>query len=91
MGFFLMALERARAAYGKPMHVSSWSRCKYWNKKVGGAALSEHLDANAVDIFCHHSLERWQMIKALMDEGFTIKVYDGWIHADLRVGNPLFL
>lgn len=47
---FMDRLNALRAEWGKPMRVTSARRCAYWNKLVGGAAHSYHLDGRAVDI-----------------------------------------
>lgn len=43
-------LEPLRVAYGMPMRVTSGFRCKALNKAVGGAATSQHVTGEAVDI-----------------------------------------
>lgn len=43
-------LEPLRAAYGKPIRVTSGLRVKKLNKAVGGAANSQHLYGQAADI-----------------------------------------
>ena len=39
-----------REAYGKPIIVTSGSRCEKLNKAVGGAASSQHVKGEAADI-----------------------------------------
>ena len=43
-------MQELRDWYGKPLHVSSWYRESAYNKSVGGASNSCHLDARATDI-----------------------------------------
>ena len=43
-------LEPLRAAYGKPITVSSGYRCEKLNKAVGGVANSAHLRGDAADL-----------------------------------------
>ena len=43
-------LEPLRAAYGKPITVSSGYRCEKLNKSVGGVSTSAHLIGYAVDL-----------------------------------------
>lgn len=46
----LGALERLRAAVGKPLRIVSGYRCPVWNARVGGIRSSRHLRGDAVDI-----------------------------------------
>lgn len=47
----LLLLERIRKAAGdKPVTVTSGYRCPAWNRKSGGALLSQHLYGRAADI-----------------------------------------
>lgn len=43
-------LDPLRAAYGKPIIVTSGYRCQKLNKAVGGAASSQHVSGQAADI-----------------------------------------
>ena len=43
-------MQELRDYYGKPMIVSSWYRTPSFNKKIGGASNSAHLDGRATDI-----------------------------------------
>lgn len=45
----LTSLNKFRAAYGKPMHVSSGYRPGKYNKAAGGAINSSHLTCEACD------------------------------------------
>lgn len=44
------ALEALRGYYDRPIVVLSGYRTPYWNKKVGGARQSQHLEGKASDI-----------------------------------------
>jgi hypothetical protein len=88
---FLHYFQLSRVDYNRPMIINSWSRCRYYNERIGGAVLSEHLDGNAVDIKAIDSVERWLMVQSLMKYGFTVIVYSTWIHADRRPGKPILL
>lgn len=46
----VQALERLRAAVGRPLVVVSGHRCARWNRKVGGIKTSQHLIGRAADI-----------------------------------------
>lgn len=43
-------LERLRNHYGAPVRINSACRCKIYNKSVGGASGSRHLEGIAADI-----------------------------------------
>ena len=47
---FLIKLQRLRDLWGKPLVITSGSRCKSWNAKVLGSPVSQHLLGKAVDI-----------------------------------------
>lgn len=44
-------MDKIRAAYGKPITITSGVRCKDYNKKVGGISTSEHLNGKAADFY----------------------------------------
>jgi len=81
---FLTALEVVRKACRFKFIINSWARCKFWNKKQGGAASSYHLQALAVDISCTNSAHRAKIVYELLKHGFSVVVYSRWIHADRR-------
>jgi len=43
-------LERVRAHFNAPIHLTSGNRCPAYNAKVGGAKSSQHLLSRAADI-----------------------------------------
>ena len=47
---FMEKICLIREELGEPMFVSSFYRCKEYNKKIGGAPKSAHLDGKAMDI-----------------------------------------
>jgi len=48
-GKLVVLMNRVREKFGEPIIVTSGSRCKKHNKKVGGSATSSHLDGLAMD------------------------------------------
>ena len=79
---FMDALQSARNALGRPMHILSAHRCSLHNARVGGAPLSQHLRL-AVDVSLHGH-DRHALHDALRMAGFTgFGFYTTFIHADL--------
>lgn len=80
-------LENIREHFGgKPIIISSWCRCPYWNKRVGGASRSYHMRGWAVD-FNVKGLPPRQVQAELLAMRETLKVggigaYHSWSHAD---------
>lgn len=85
-------LTHIRLAAGVPLAVISGYRTKAWNDRVGGAAGSAHLTAEAADvrpgrgmspdelhtlILAHHKQGRLPLIGGL-------GLYKTWVHVDVR-------
>lgn len=66
-GAFIYKLELLRVRWGKPMTPTSGARCKWHNKKEGGAPRSQHLSGNAVDFYLTSAAERDALV-ALAEE-----------------------
>jgi len=77
-------LNAARCRFGKPIVITSGFRCKAHNETVGGSPTSSHLKGLAVDIACDNSLDRFELLSALLGVGFQrIGVAKTFIHVDL--------
>jgi len=88
----IKTLDLARDIYGSPMIINSGFRTIEHNKKVGGSKNSSHLLGLAVDIRCTNSHQRFLMLEALMDAGFTrIGIADTFIHVDVDTEKPELL
>jgi zinc D-Ala-D-Ala carboxypeptidase len=75
-------LERLRALCGgRPLTIVSGHRCAWWNHRVGGAPLSQHVAGAAADL-----PRRYARFADAHTAGFTgIGLADGWaIHVDVR-------
>lgn len=82
-------LDMAREQAGVPFTITSGKREPKSNIEAGGVGDSSHLKGLAVDLRCSNSLDRYQMIKALLLVGFQrIGVYDQHIHCDLDTTLP---
>lgn len=87
-------LQRIRDHYGKPVSISSAYRTEAYNKRIGGAARSQHLYGTAADIRIAgvdpRDLARW--IEEEINPG-GLGLYDyapgdksGFVHVDTRQG-----
>lgn len=83
-------LEALRGSFQSPIIINSAFRTSAYNKKVGGAAASQHLSCNAVDINVKGQLPSsvfhriiWLMTMGVMEKGAVI-LYDGFVHYDRR-------
>jgi len=86
---FLSMLDEARDCAGIPFVISSGFRTVAHNReliKLGYSASknSSHLLGLAADIKVHDSRERWIILDALLETGFTrIGIGQGFIHCDI--------
>ena len=81
----LMAmLDMARGKAGIPFDITCGFRTPEQNAKLANSVSdSAHLTGHAVDMACDDATERFKMVKALLDVGFTrIGIYAAHIHAD---------
>ena len=82
---FMEKLQNLRDQWGKPLQPTSASRCKYWNKIVGGSPKSQHVNANAADFWFYDNDELLHFMEMAIDCGFK---GIGWgknkIHIDDR-------
>jgi len=82
-------LDRARGLANTPFFLNSTVRTKEKNEAVGGVENSEHLTGESVDIRCRNSAERFAIIKALLDVGFTRIGYGKtFVHAGISKTKP---
>lgn len=84
----LTAINIVRAAYGKPMSISSGYRDSVYNKKIGGAPNSWHTKCGAVDISDpNRELQKWVMnnLDVIRQSGLQLEPFSktpNWIHFD---------
>ena len=81
-------LEVIREHFGYPIKINSGYRTPDYNKKIGGAAKSQHLTASAADIRMNVTPSKVQEgIKELMEEGKIKKgglgIYANFTHYDI--------
>ena len=84
---FLLRLDEARERAGIPFVINSAYRSPEHNAKIGGKPNSSHLKGLAVDISVTNSRQRFIVLNALLNVGFTrIGIADTFIHVDLDNG-----
>lgn len=88
---FVDKLQAVRDACGFALRITSWVRCDFWNRAIGGAKSSKHKTGYAVDIACVNSVKRRKLVYELLKHGFSVVVYSTWIHADLGRPEPILL
>lgn len=77
-------LDNARYTAGIPFVLNSAFRSVAYEKSKGRAGTSSHCKGLAVDIRCNSDTNRWKIMKALIDNGFTrIGIGKTYIHADI--------
>ena len=82
-------LHDARELAQIPFTIKSGARCESHNRKVGGSKDSSHLKGVAVDIKATTSRERYEIVNALIQVGFTrIGIAKTFIHCDLDRDKP---
>ena len=92
-----VVLDPAREKWGKPIHVSSGSRCPELNKAVGGVPTSQHLKGEAADITAGSRKENAELGRLIVKGGcFDQVIFEqsnrectecDWIHVSWkRVG-----
>ena len=81
---FLLRLDEARERAGIPFIINSAYRTPEHNAKIGGKPNSSHLKGLAVDISVTNTRQRFIVLNALLEVGFTrIGIADTFIHIDL--------
>ena len=81
---FLLKLDEARERAGIPFVINSAYRSSEHNAKIGGKPTSSHIKGLAVDISVTNSRQRFIVLNALLEVGFTrIGIADTFLHVDL--------
>lgn len=85
----IIELQKLRDAFGRPMTITSATRCKEHNAAVGGAPNSQHLQGIAVDVAVPVDL-RHDLVRLAMAAGVWrgVGIAKTFIHLDLRLANP---
>lgn len=90
VGVLAAQLQVLRDYIDMPIHINSAYRTEAYNKKIGGATESQHLQAKAADITTkmHTPKQLAKIVEKLIKEGKMkiggIGIYPGFIHVDIR-------
>ncbi len=81
--YFIEKLDIARGIAGAKFKINSGFRCLKHNLNVGGNPDSSHLKGLAADIRIKSSSDRWKIVNALIQVGFSrIGIAETFIHVD---------
>lgn len=82
---FMHKLEALRQEWGRPLLVTSGARCEHWNRKVGGAEHSKHLEGIAADLYFSHPNDATAFAALAEKHGFGgIGLGLTFVHVDNR-------
>lgn len=84
-----LKLDGLRLEFGEKMIVTSASRCKAHNARVGGKPHSFHLKGLAFDVHCPDGTYMRRLALLAMKHGFSVGIKANMIHLDTRPGVPL--
>lgn len=87
----LHLLDPVRRAWGHPIQVNSGYRSPELNRLVGGAAASQHMRGEAVDLTAGSPEENERLFELIRDGGFDFdRLIDeknySWVHVSYRAG-----
>lgn len=87
----LSKLEQLRVIIRHPIILTSASRCPARELAVSGKSGGAHTTGDAVDIKCTSDLDRFNLIRILLELGFCrigVSFKRGFIHADISDSLP---
>lgn len=80
----LVALDRMRRRFGKPIIINSGIRCPDHNQDEGGVKNSSHLTGKASDIRVETDRDRFKLIGLAIEMGIPrIGIGLGYLHLDV--------
>jgi uncharacterized protein YcbK (DUF882 family) len=84
----MKVLDPLREAYGRPIYVNSGYRSPLLNSAVGGAATSQHLRGQAVDITAGSKTENRKLYELIRQMGEFDQLIDesdfSWVHVSYK-------
>lgn len=89
----VIVLQRIRSYFGEPVYINSAYRTASWNKKVGGAAGSQHLLGKAADIRrkANDLADNLKTLQVAEKNGaHGLGLYGDFVHVDVRDGRGIW-
>jgi uncharacterized protein YcbK (DUF882 family) len=84
----LLTLDAIRGAVGFPVAVISGPRCEAYNRAIGGAEFSEHIDGDGADIACLTSNKRYALVTAAIEMEVTrLGINENSLHIGVSESN----
>lgn len=79
----MYALQALRSLLGKPLTINSGYRSPAYNRLIGGAPRSKHVEGTAFDISLRNH-DKYELYAAAKDVGFKgFGFYNSFLHVDL--------
>ena len=86
------AFERVRYLWGGPLLVSSGYRSPEWNRRIGGARRSQHVEGRALDLSPPRNSPQGNLVRLrgivleAREQGYLqgVGIYNGFVHIDIR-------
>ena len=82
----LRKLDELREMLGHPIEVSSGYRCSEHNRRIGGVDSSQHVMANAADVWSDYATTEklLELAEKVGFDGIGYYPEEGFIHVDVR-------
>lgn len=89
---FLRLLDELRVFVKRPITITSSYRSKEYNKSIGGAKTSQHLQGKAVDIYTRNwtGVDKRRLIEFCIEYDLSFGIAKNFIHVDMRSNTPTF-
>lgn len=79
----ILELQRLRSIFGSGIGINSSYRSLKYNKSIGGASLSEHIEGNALDTYpINGSIKEWKNTVIKNKKTGGIGIYKTFVHID---------
>jgi hypothetical protein len=82
--------DKARHTLGRPIKITSAYRSPKYNKAIGGASKSHHIQFNALDLRTSAPKTLHKILKGMRDKGMFkggLGLYNTFVHLDTRGNN----